>query len=83
MSLLENFTDDELHASAIRSASTDRQSQIDTIMHLLEVNRRRLFAKRGFSSIFSYSVEALGFSEPAAAQRVQAMRLIQTVPCIL
>jgi hypothetical protein len=80
MTSLEHLTDEELHASALKTAQMDIQSQLNTVMHLLEVNRRRLFAQRGFSSIFEYGVKALGFSEPAASERVQAMRLIQTLP---
>jgi hypothetical protein len=80
MNDFENMTDDELHVSAIKAAHHDRQSQINTIAHLKEVDTRRLFSKMGYSGIFSYAVSALGFSEPAAGQRIQAMRLTQSVP---
>ena len=58
----------------------DQEAQVETVLHLIAVSRRRLYAKLGYSSIFTYAVEALGFSEPAAAQRVHAMRLTQAVP---
>ena len=74
------MTDDELHASTIRAVRLDMQAQMVTITHLMEVASRRLYSKLGFSSIFSYAVSALGFSEPAAGVRIQAMRLAQSVP---
>ncbi len=77
---LRNLSDTELHESAIRSARRDREAELDTIEHLREVQRRRLYAKRGFPSLFSYVVTALGFSEPAASQRIQAARLTEGVP---
>src|SRR5688572_693067 len=80
--MLETLTDDELHASAVRCARVDMQAEVETVTHLLEVSRRRLYAKRGFSSVFSYAVKALGFSEPAASQRVHAMRLTQELPMV-
>lgn len=76
----DRMTDDELHESAIKAAQQDKSAQIITIAHLIEVESRRLHAKFGFSSIFSYAVTALGFSEPAAAQRVQATRLAIAIP---
>jgi hypothetical protein len=71
MNSLKNLTDEELHASTLQSARVDMQSQLDTILHLMEVSQRRVYAKMGFSTIFSYTVKALGFSDPAASERVQ------------
>ena len=82
MNQLERLTDDDLHLSTVRAARADQQAQVETVLHLIEVDRRRLHAKLGFSSLFSYAVEALGFSEPAAAQRVHAMRLTQSVAVV-
>ncbi len=76
----DKMTDDELHVSAIKAAQQDRLAQIVMIAHLMAVESRRLHARLGFSSIFSYAVTALGLSEPAAGQRVQAMRLAIAIP---
>jgi hypothetical protein len=80
MNIFDEMTDDDLHICTVNAAQLDRQTQLVTIAHLMEVDSRRLFAKMGFSSIFSYAVSALGFSEPAAGQRVQAMRLAKAIP---
>ncbi len=77
---LEKLSDSELHESALQAARRDREAELETLEHLREVHRRRLHAKRGFPSLFAYTVTALGFSEPAASQRIQAMRLTESVP---
>jgi hypothetical protein len=77
---LGTLTNDELHESAILAARRDREAELETIAHLREVERMRLHLQKGFSSIFSYAVDALGFSESAAATRVQAMRLAASIP---
>jgi hypothetical protein len=78
--ILKSLSDAELHESALKAAARDREAELCTIAHLLEVHRRRLHSARGFSSIFAYAVEGLGFSESAAATRVLAMRLLSDVP---
>jgi hypothetical protein len=80
---LQKLSDSELHESAIRAAKRDREAELETIAHLREVERRRLHSARGFPSLFAYAVEALGFSESAAATRIQAMRLARSVPAAL
>jgi hypothetical protein len=77
---LQKLSDSELHESALRAARRDREAELETIADLREVHRRRLHSIRGFSSIFAYVTEALGFSESAAATRIQAMRLVADLP---
>jgi hypothetical protein len=80
LSSLSSLSDDELHSQTVITAKKEQSLTLLTIEHLHEVNRRRLFSKLGFGSIFAYAVKALGFSEPGAAERVQAMRLVDAVP---
>jgi hypothetical protein len=49
---------------------------------LREVEKRRLFLARGFPSLFAYCREFLGYSEPEAMLRIQAMRLVREVPAV-
>jgi hypothetical protein len=74
------LSDHELHERTVTIAKEEQRLTLLTIRHLHEVSRRRLFSKRGYSSIFDYAVKALGFSDPAASERVQAMRLLDAVP---
>jgi hypothetical protein len=77
---LEKLSNHDLHRSAVRVAREEQELAIQVLDHLREVARRRLHSQLGFSSLFDYTVRALGFSEPAAAQRVQALRLTEAVP---
>jgi hypothetical protein len=47
---------------------------------LREVEKRRLFSKLKYPSLFEYAVKDLGYSEPEAARRISAMRLLRDVP---
>ncbi len=50
------------------------------LAHLVELEERLLHLERGFSSLFSYCVEALGMSEGAAGRRVTAARVCRRFP---
>ena len=77
---LRSLSDDELLARTREVARREQDLTVQVIAHLEEVGRRRLFAARGYSSLFDYAVKGLGYSEPAASQRVAAMRLARAVP---
>ncbi len=48
--------------------------------HLEEMERRRLYLRLGFSSLFEYCTKELGYSEGAAQRRISSMRLIKEIP---
>src|ERR1041384_28413 len=50
------------------------------LAHLVELEERMLPLELGFSSLFSYCVEALGMSEGAAGRRVAAARVCRRFP---
>lgn len=58
----------------------ERRVSADVLLPLREIERRRLFAEAGFSSLFSYCVEELQYSEGAAYRRINAMRLLRECP---
>ena len=53
---------------------------MDVLRHLQELERRRLFSDLGFSSLFSYAVKELRYSEDQALRRISAMRLLRELP---
>ena len=77
---LRSLNDDELLTRTREVARREQELTLEVVAHLEEVARRRLFAARGYPSLFEYAVKALGYSEPAASQRVAAMRLVRAVP---
>ncbi len=80
---VSRFTDDYLMLDLEARAS---QSHVDTAQLLArigEVDARRLYRGRGYSSMFVYCVRRLGFSEGAAYKRIQVARAARRFPAIL
>jgi 5-methylcytosine-specific restriction endonuclease McrA len=53
------------------------------LLHLNEVERRRLFLKRGDASMFTYCTSGLGYSASAAKRRICTARCIARFPEVL
>jgi hypothetical protein len=53
---------------------------VKILQHLREIERRRLYADLGYSSLFDYTVRELGFSEGQANRRITAMRMMKDLP---
>lgn len=60
--------------------SEERKLTTEILWHLHEIQVRKLYAEKGFASLFEYAVQALGYSEAAAGRRIAAMRLLVEVP---
>ena len=58
----------------------ERNLNIQVIQHLSEIEYRKLYLKRGFSSLFDYAVKELGYSHGSAYRRIKAMKLCREVP---
>lgn len=62
--------------------SEERRLSIEVLLHLQEIERRRLYSERGFPGLWEFAVKYLGYSEGAAHRRIAAMRLMKTTPAI-
>ena len=77
---LNSISDQELFEK-IRSLSQEERRITSEILHLLrEISRRRLYAKRGHESLFTFLVKELGYDEASAYRRVSAIRVIEAIP---
>jgi 5-methylcytosine-specific restriction endonuclease McrA len=77
---LRKLNDVELLSCTQELVKEERLLSIEILQHLMEVERRRLYATRGFPSLFEYCVRALGYSESAAQRRISSMRLLREIP---
>ncbi len=77
---LKLLSDLELEVSLKQVVHDERLKTTEVLEHLKECFTRRLFAKRGQSSLFEYAVEVLGYSPGAAQRRIQSMRLMKELP---
>jgi 5-methylcytosine-specific restriction endonuclease McrA len=58
----------------------ERKITLLVLHHLQEVYRRRLYAAKGFQSLFDFATKGLGYSDAAAARRIAAMKLLKDLP---
>lgn len=58
----------------------ERKLTTEILWHLHEIQIRKLYAEKGYASLFEYAVQALGYSEAAAGRRIAAMKLLVDVP---
>ena len=79
MNLCE-LSDDVLLSETLLAACAERAATALLLHHLCEVERRRLFAREGFSSLFDYCLRRLKMSESQAARRVNASRALALMP---
>ena len=56
-------------------ARHEQALQLGVLDHLREIDARRLYLRRGYSSLFDYTVRELHYTEAAAWRRIKAMRL--------
>ena len=77
---LKFLSGSELLARTKSLVAEERRISADVLHHLREIERRRIFAEAGFTSLFAYCVEELRYSEGAAYRRINAMRLLKECP---
>ena len=58
----------------------ERHSLASIIKYLHEVDLRKLYIEMGYSSLFAFCTECLGYSEGAAYRRIQAARCLGRIP---
>ncbi len=73
---LQSFSDQELHHQTLTLAQKERATTLALLEHLSEISRRKLYARRGFASLWEYTVKALGYSDSQACERIRAMEFM-------
>ena len=77
---LNRMSNDQLLLQTKNLVQKERQINIQVLQHLQEIEKRRLYLKRGFSSLFEYAVKELNYSESSAYRRIKAMKLCKELP---
>ena len=77
---LRLLSDEALERRLREGAALERKLQSEMLWHLREVDVRKLYAKRGFPSLYEYVIKYLGYSESSAFRRISAMRLVKELP---
>ncbi|MBI4517715.1 MAG: DUF222 domain-containing protein, partial [Deltaproteobacteria bacterium] len=63
-------------------AREDGRILVEILLHLSEVERRRLHVDRGYRSLFAYCTGKLGWSESEAGRRIAVARAMTQFPAI-
>ena len=77
---LKSLSDENLLNGIQKLVKEEREILSQILHHLREIERRRLYSKLGFGSLFDYTTKELGYSEDQAYRRIQAMRLLKELP---
>lgn len=83
LSLVIRLSDQELLQQVRHLAERERGATVSLIVHLAELDTRRLYLQEGYSSTFAYCMLALHMSEYAAYARIEAARVSNKFPIIL
>lgn len=77
---LTALSDDELFSELKRLVAVERESTVDVLRHLAEIDRRRAVEKTSTPSLYVYCVRELGYAEGAAYRRIRAARCARDFP---
>lgn len=71
---------DELDQNMISLAQQERKLLAEVLLTLREIDRRRLYLKLAYGSLFDYLTKHIGYSAGSAQRRIDAARLMGEVP---
>lgn len=77
------LSDEALIARVLVLNQQSRTVTIELLVHLAELDRRKLYRGQGTGKLFSYCTEVLRLSEAAAYNRIKAARAALKFPVIL
>jgi len=77
---LDKLSNEEVKLNIIRLRKVERECEVELLFHLIELEKRDLHLAWGYSSLFMYLVNSLGYAEASASRRVRISRLIGKYP---
>src|SRR5450432_846238 len=77
---LSGVGNDELLAALTMLVRRENDLMSDLLAHLAELDERRLYLDLGFTSLFAYCTEALGFCRSSAGRRIAVARVCRKFP---
>ena len=78
-----SLTDEQLLSAVVVLVQEERKATANLVAALSELDRRRLYLQQGYSSLFSYCVQALRLSEDAAYNRIRVARMAARWPVVI
>ena len=81
--MLKDRSDQELLEGVWAAVTRECEDVAIVIAHLAEMDKRKLFAEEGCSSLKSYCMEVLHLSEDQAYSRIDVARVARKFPSVL
>jgi 5-methylcytosine-specific restriction endonuclease McrA len=78
--ILSGLSDRELMEKVKCLKGEESKIIAEVVLHLHEIDSRGIYRDAGYSSLFKYCCECLGYSEGAAYRRIEAARCLKTSP---
>src|SRR5882762_8277239 len=82
-SALESLSSADLLSATRELVHKSRGLEAELLLHLGEVDERKLYLECAFPSMFAFCVEELGFSEDAAYARITVARAARRLPAMV
>src|ERR687892_2725803 len=80
---IQKLGDEELLTATRGLVQRSHAMTADLLLHLGEVDARQLYRGRAFSSMFSFCVGELGFSEDVTYNHIQVARVARKMPAVI
>lgn len=77
---IQNLSNSQLEQNLLSLVSEEKKVLHLILLHIKEVDSRKLYLKKGRSSLFDYMVTDLGYSSSSAQRRIEGARLIKEIP---
>ncbi|MCB0349627.1 MAG: HNH endonuclease [Bdellovibrionales bacterium] len=80
LNLLRQVSDEDILINTEKIIQEERRLTAELLQHLREIDRRMIYAKMGYPSLYDFLVRRFSYSSGAAYRRIATMRLIRDVP---
>ena len=80
--MISKLSNDELDISLKRLVASERKILHVILQHIIEVNVRKLYSQKAYSSLHEYLVKECHYSGSAAWRRIVAAKLVTEVPAV-
>jgi len=80
MRSLKSCSDKELLNRLSKLVKQEHNLILEILPHLIEVENRKIYRTLGYSSMFVYCTDGLGYSESSAQRRICSARAIRRCP---
>ena len=77
---LRSLSDSQIITGSKVSRAQEHSGLLSMIGFIVETERRELFLRSGYSSLFDYCMKELGYSESQAMRRITAARCVAKFP---